>query len=157
MDGQPMTQKLEAQVQAAMQHLSEAGFLASEMGLPSQAIAIFSALAKIRPDQPHPIINLALVYARYERTDEAVELLQSLLEKFPQQQMVQSVLGMCLVQQEKPEALALLEQVLAQKSDMDAVNVARSCYELARQQQANREYRPPTEGLQFFRHYNQTA
>jgi tetratricopeptide (TPR) repeat protein len=154
MDGYPMTQSIEVLTLSAMQHLAEVGFLASEMGLSDQAVAIFSGLAKIRPEQPHSGINLALVYARYDKAEEAIELLQLLQKKFPDNQMVMSVLGVCLVQQEKPGALALLDQVLSRQTDTDAMNVARSCYDLAKQQQAGREHKTPTEGLQFFRHYN---
>ncbi len=138
----------------AVHALAEAGFLASEMGLSAHAISIFAGLAKLQPDTPHAAINLALVYARYERADEAIDLLQSLHPRFPDHPLLQAVLGVCLTQQERPGALALLDAVLAAGSDVDAVNVARSCIDLARQQQAGRERRTPTEGLQFFRHYN---
>ena len=137
-----------------MLQLSEVGFLAGDMGLPNQAIAIFRHLFNIKPEIPHLGVNLALVYARYEKVDEAIEVLTSLRNRFPDNQMVKAVLGMCLVQQAKPGAIELLDEVLAEKSDTDAMNIARSCYDLAKEQRVDTSYEPVTEGLQFFRHYN---
>lgn len=137
-----------------MLQLSEAGFLAGDMGLPEQAIAIFYHLFKIKPEIPHMGVNLALIYARYEKIDDAIEVLVSLKSKFPENQMVKAVLGMCLVQQAKPGAIELLDEVLTEKTDSDAMNIARSCYDLAKEQQASPAYEPVTDGLQFFRHYN---
>lgn len=137
-----------------LSHLAEAGFLACDMGLPDQAISIFSGLALIQPTIPHPILNQAIVNARYEKLDQAIELLLPLSERFPQSQIVKAILGMLFVQQNDPRAISLLEEVIQSKSDVDAIAVAESCYELAQQQQASRKLNPPTEELQFFRHYN---
>ena len=137
-----------------LSQLAEAGFLACDMGLPDQAIAIFSGLALIQPTLPHPVMNQAIVHARYDNLDQAVALLLPLLERFPQSQIVKAVLGMFFVQQNDPRAITLLEKVLQSKSDVDAMAVAQSCYALAQQQQASRKLSPPTDGLQFFRHYN---
>jgi predicted Zn-dependent protease len=141
-----------------MLQLSEVGFLAGDMGLPDQAIAIFYNLFKLKPEIPHMGVNLALVYARYEKIEDAIELLLTLKDKFPQNQMVKAVLGMCLVQQAKPGAIELLDEVLTEKTDSDAMNIARSCYDLAKQQRVDKTCEPVVDGLQFFRHYNnQTA
>ena len=137
-----------------MLQLSEVGFLAGDMGLPDQAIAIFYNLFKIKPEISHMGVNLALMYARYEKVDDAIEVLISLKNKFPENQMVKAVLGMCLVQQAKPGAIELLDEVLTEKTDSDAMNIARSCYDLAKEQRVDHSYAPVTDGLQFFRHYN---
>ena len=131
--------------------LAEVGFLACDMGLPEQAIAIFSGLARIQPAIPHPVIHQAIVHARYGGVDQAVELLLGLLERFHDSPLVKAMLGMCFVQQEDPRAMALLDEVLQEDSDAEAVAVARSCYELAKQQQADYLFYPAMETLQFFR------
>lgn len=136
---------------ATLLQLAEVGFLACDMGLPEQALAIFSGLALIQPAVPHPVIHQAIVHARYARVDQSVELLLGLHERFHDSQIVKAMLGMFFVHQEDPRAMALLNEVLQDGRDAEAVAVARSCYELARKQQADSLLNAAIEELQFFR------
>lgn len=140
---------------AALFQLVEAGFLACDMGLPEQALVIFSGLALVQPDIPHPVIHQAIVHARYGRVDQAVELLLALQERFHDSQIVKAMLGMLFVQQEDPRAMVLLDEVLEDGTDAEAVAVARSCHELARKQQAGYLHHPSMEALQYFRNIEQ--
>lgn len=136
---------------AALFQLVEAGFLACDMGLPEQALVIFSGLALVQPDSPHPVIHQAVVHARYGRVDQAVELLLGLQERFHDSQIVKAMLGMLFVEQEDSRAMALLDEVLEDGTDAEAVAVARSCHELARRQQEANLPHPSMEALQYFR------
>lgn len=146
-----MSPAVEAITPAALFQLAEAGFLACDMGLPEQALVIFSGLALVQPGIPHPVIHQAVVHARYGRVDQAVELLFGLQERFHDSQIVKAMLGMFFVQQEDPRAMALLDEVLEDGTDVEAVAVARSCHELARSQQAGYLLHPSMDALQYFR------
>ena len=136
---------------AALFQLAEVGFLACDMGLPEQALVIFSGLAFVQPDIPHPVIHQAVVHARYGRVDQAVELLLGLQERFHDSPIVKAMLGMLFVQQEDLRAMALLDEVLEDGTDAEAVAVARTCHALARSQQESYLPHPSMEALQYFR------
>ena len=133
---------------------TEVGFLACDMGFPDQALAIFSALAIVQPGIPHHLMNKAIVHGRYGRLDHATKLLFSLLENFPDSQIVKAILGLLLVQQQDARALHYLDEVLNGAADKDAVAVAQSCYDLACQLRDNQTFKPALDDLQFFRHHN---
>jgi len=146
-----MSNAEEALSPATLFKLAEAGFLACDMGLPEQALVIFSGLALVQPDIPHPVMHQAVVHARCGRVDQAVELLLELRERFHDSQIVKAMLGMFFVQQEDPRAMALLDEVFEDGTDDEAVAVARSCHDLARRQQFDRLPHPSMEALQYFR------
>jgi|GEM_PF-1653453 len=146
-----MSHAEEAMSTDALFQLVEAGFLACDMGLPEQALAIFSGLARVQPDIPHPVMHQAVVHARYGKVDQAIELLLGLQERFHDSHLVKAMLGMFFVQQEDPRAMALLDEVLEDGTDAEAVAVARSCYELARRQQMGYLPYSSMESLQYFR------
>jgi tetratricopeptide (TPR) repeat protein len=137
----------------ALVYLAEVGFLAADMGRPEKAIAIFSRLEKMRSDIPHPVMNQAIVRARFGELAVAIEILKKLLIRFPSSQIVKAVLGKCLTEHGDANAHALLEDVLKVGGDVEAIAIAQSCCDAA-SQRTRYNMKALTEDMQFFRHHN---
>ncbi len=139
----------------AWQRLIEAGFLACDAGLHSMATALFAELVKLRTDIPQLGIYQAMACLQCGEVERAEALLSDLRQRFPDSQMAKAVFAVCRVLREQADGLRLLEEVLADGSEQDAVDWARLFVE-----QARRCARPAAshaltlEGMEFFRHFN---
>jgi tetratricopeptide (TPR) repeat protein len=120
-----------------IERLTEVGFLASECGLHDAAQAIFADLAKIKPDNPSPLIGAAMVRARRGESEQAIEQLRQVVDRYANSEMAKAMLGTYLVHTGRKGALPLFEDVLGTGRDSAAVNVVRCCLELAQQQEAS--------------------
>lgn len=139
----------------AWQRFIEAGFLACDAGLHTMATALFAELVKLRTDVPQLGIYQAMACLQCGELERAEAVLTDLRQRFPDSQMAKAVLAVCGVWRERADALHLLEEVLADGSEPDAVEWA-----LLFVEQARRHVRPATkpalslEGMEFFRHFN---
>jgi predicted Zn-dependent protease len=136
-----------------LERLAETGFLATEFGLDQHAERIFRCLAKLFPGRLSPLIGLAVAHARIGLLNEAIGELRELLASRPECDIAKAVLATMLVHGQQPGALQLCEDVLANDTDPGAVDVVRTCIDLARRQEAE-PAAVTSESLEFFRHYN---
>jgi tetratricopeptide (TPR) repeat protein len=118
-----------------IERLTEVGFLASECGLHDAAQAIFADLATIKPNNPSPLIGAAMVQARRGESEQAIEQLRQVVDRYADSEMAKAMLGTYLIHTGRKGALALFEDVLGTGRDSAAVNVVRCCLELAKQQE----------------------
>jgi hypothetical protein len=141
--------------QEAWQRLIEAGFLACDAGQHTMATDLFAQLAKLRADIPQIGVYQAMATLQCGQIAQAESLLRELRYKFPDSQMAKALLGVCRVLQEQPDGLSLLEDVLADGSEKDALAWAQLFIDQARRTQSVVKAPPAEiEGLQFFRHFN---
>jgi predicted Zn-dependent protease len=136
-----------------LERLAETGFLATEFGMDEHAEKIFRCLVKLRPAHPSPLIALAMVRARRGAMNEAIADLQALVANRPECEMAKAVLATMLVHERRPGALQLCEEVLRNEVDRSAVDVVRTCVDLAREQEKQSAPSGP-ESLEYVRHYN---
>ncbi len=136
-----------------LERLAEAGFLASECGMHEEAATLFRCMAQLKPGNPSPLIALAMALARAGSGEQAIEELKLVIAQHPDSEMAKAVLGMIMVQRKQSGALELFEEVFASAKDKNAINVANSCIELAREQNTETK-QTASESLEFFRYYN---
>lgn len=149
------TQPAASLSQEAWQRFIEAGFLACDAGLHSMATVLFADLVKLRTDIPQLAIYQAMALLQCGNVAEAEAVLGVLRQRFPDSQMAKAVFAVCLMLRDDADGARLLEEVLADGSEHDAVEWARLFIE-----QARRRAQPvpttavPLEELEFFRHFN---
>jgi len=140
------------------ERIAEIGFLATEVGLSTQAEQIFSGLVQAKPGKPYPLIGLAIAHARAGSSVQAIEELKDVVRQFPDNETAKSALGAMLIQAKEPGALKLFEEVLATRSNAAAVNVALVWIDQARELEkgsGEKKGRGSDSGsLEFFRHHN---
>jgi predicted Zn-dependent protease len=139
-----------------LERLAETAFLATEFGLDQHAERIFRCLARLQPGRLSPVIGLAVVHARSGRLDQAISDLRELIANRPECDIAKAVLATMLVHGQQRGALQLCEEVLANDTDPGAMDVVRTCIDLARRQEAE-PAAVSSESLEFFRHYNLRA
>lgn len=139
----------------AWQRFIEAGFLACDAGLHSMAAALFADLVKLRSDIPQLFIYQAMAHLQCGNLAEAEAVLATVRQRFPDSQMGKAVFAVCRMLSGESDGACLLEEVLDDGSERDAVEWAQLFIEEAR-----RDARPaptaalPLEGMEFFRHFN---
>lgn len=141
--------------QEAWQRLIEAGFLASDAGFHSMATDLFANLMKLRPHVPQFAIFQSMALLRWGRIEQAETLLMGVRQRFPDSQMAKAVHGTCRMLLDNSDGIALLEEVIANPNEPDAVAWARLFAGHTRSKSAH--VKAPVasvEGLQFFRHFN---
>lgn len=78
--------------------LADIGFMASGVGLPKNAFAIFNGIEKARPDSPVPSIGFAMEFMNRKRHQEAIDILhKDGLAKDPDNITVKAFIGMGLM------------------------------------------------------------
>jgi hypothetical protein len=136
-----------------LERLAETGYLASECGMDQQAERIFACLAMMSPGKASPLIGLAIVHSRRGLVDQAISELRAVVAQHPDHEMARAILGAMLAHSRQAGALKMLEGIMAKGKDQAAVEVARSCVELAREQETESKS-VNSESLEYFRHYN---
>lgn len=136
-----------------LERLAETGFLATEFGMDEHAERIFLHLATLKPGKPSPRIALTMVQARRGHIDAAICALRDLIDELPECDLARAVLGTMLVHVGHPEALTLIQDVIARATDPSAVSVAESCLEQARAVSTEAAAREG-QTIEFFRHHN---
>jgi len=139
----------------AWQRFIEAGFLACDAGLHSMATALFADLVKLRTDIPQLVIYQAMAHLQCGNVVEAEAVLSALRQRFPDSQMAKAVFAVCRMLLDEPDGAGLLDEVIADGSERDAVEWAQLFVEQARRQsRAVPTPALPLEGMEFFRHFN---
>lgn len=78
--------------------LADIGFMASGVGLPKNAFAIFAGIEKARPDSPMPSIGIAMEFMNRRRHQEAIDILHKEgLARDPESPTVKAFIGMGLM------------------------------------------------------------
>ncbi|MDR1458176.1 MAG: HrpB1 family type III secretion system apparatus protein, partial [Puniceicoccales bacterium] len=108
--------------------LMDIGYVATGCGLKSNAECIFDALISARPSSELPLIGLAVVKMSFGQVSEASKILTESVAKInPDSQLAKAFFGLLLKQiGSRQESEKVLNEVLDNNSDEDAVNLARS-------------------------------
>lgn len=78
--------------------LADIGFMASGVGLPKNAFAIFVGIEKARPDSAVPSIGFAMEFMNRKRHQEAIDILHKEgLARDPENATVKAFIGMSLM------------------------------------------------------------
>ena len=78
--------------------LADIGFMASGVGLPKNAFAIFAGIEKARPDSAMPSIGFAMEFMNRKRHQEAIDILHKEgLARDPENATVKAFIGMGLM------------------------------------------------------------
>jgi hypothetical protein len=103
--------------------LMQVALLGVELGKTSLASEISTELCELRPDLPHAYIVRAMTVA-YGQTDESVRMLEDTLIRFPDSQLCKVMLGTCMEILKRPGWKYLLESVIDDGRDENAVGLA---------------------------------
>jgi predicted Zn-dependent protease len=95
------------------QMLTEIGFLAIERGRRKEALGIFKALQRFRPDKSYPVLGLAMLALAEKKDNDALVMLQNAAERHPDDNEVKALLGLTLLLLNKiDEARALAAELV---------------------------------------------
>jgi len=136
-----------------LERLAETGYLASECGMDEEAERLFACLATMSPGKASPLIGLAIAHSRRGLVDQAINELRTVIAQHPDHEMARAILGVMLAHSRRTGALKILEDIMAKGKDQAAIEVARSCVELAREQETDVRS-VNSESLEYFRHFN---
>lgn len=103
--------------------LTEIGFLATGNGYVDHALRIFNALRLVRPQRAFPVIGLAITLMNARKTEQAVQLLESVSLSCPSEQLQRNVwLGFALQQSDHQNAGRQLLQSVLTQTDSAEIN-----------------------------------
>ena len=106
--------------------LADIGFMASGVGLPKNAFAIFTGIEKARPDSPMPSIGFAMEFMNRKRHQEAIDILHKEgLAKDPENMTVRAFIGMGLMLEGRSKESEEMLTPLLECDDPQAATMAK--------------------------------
>ncbi len=106
--------------------MSQIAALCSDVGLHAQAQLIFEHLVQLRDDNPNALVSLAVAQSRSGDEVGAFATLKRALAVEPAHDMARVMLAIHLHKAADPQARDLLQAVLADAQDTDALDLAKS-------------------------------